>query len=77
MHEFKIDDNIPMPVHMRGYRKYPFYELVVGQSFFVPGRNATQLSSAARGCKKKFGREFTAESVVENNVSGARIWRTK
>lgn len=72
MGKFKIDKNIEMPTSRL---KYPFNELEeVGDSFFIPGKVSTQISSNIQGAKKKYpAREFISRTLD----GGVRIWRTK
>ena len=70
----KVDKNIPMPPRKTnmGSSKYPFPTMDVGDSFFLAG--------AAKG---KFGgllyknkpKRFAPRNVVENGISGVRVWR--
>lgn len=69
--EIKIDKNIPMPklkIH------YPFKELEIGDSFFVPGKKITDFGGSINNAKPK---KFTLKSVEEKGVKGIRIWRIK
>lgn len=70
--KFEIRSDIPIPEPLRGVAKYPFDELEVGQSFFVPNASGSKLHSAAIRCKPK---KFTVRRVNENGVWGARMWR--
>ena len=54
--------------------KYPLEELEVGDSFFVPKRAAAKVSMTARA--KKLGITVAKRTVVENGVTGTRVWRT-
>lgn len=53
--------------------KYPWAEMAVGDSFYVPGMTASQMSSAWRRAKDKLGHEYSARS----ERSGVRVWRVK
>ena len=73
---FKIEDGIPVP--NRGFSKrYPFGDLAVGQSFFVPtdeaAKKRVRVASAASMHGKKYNSVF-ATRVVEG---GIRVWRVK
>lgn len=71
----KIDQSVPLPDDTGGRRrKYPFADMGVGDSFFAPDRTSTNLNSAARRHRDK---TFTARSVTEAGVKGARVWRVK
>lgn len=75
---YKIDTDIPTPKgSANGTRRYPFADMPVGGSFFVPGAHTSQLTSAARHYRPK---KFTARAVTEtdengNEVRGIRVWR--
>lgn len=75
----KVDTGIPLPPpnHRNkencGKAKYPFYEMSVGDSFFVKGVGSTTLLSAARNYNK--GKAFKVRYWVEGGEVGARIWR--
>ena len=72
---YKVESGIDIPQDKRGYRsrKYPFYELGVGDSFFVEGvKNAVSVSTvyANRLLRPK---HFITRSVE----GGIRVWRDK
>lgn len=71
MTQIKIDKGVQIPPQKRNdYRKYPFKELAVGDSFFIEERYATVAPSAsAHG--RRYGKKFTTRS--ENG--GTRVWR--
>ena len=71
-----IDDDIPLPAKGGGRpRSFPFDEMTVGQSFFVPGRRSISGQRLSRA-KKRTGFSFAQRAVVENGVAGLRVWRT-
>jgi hypothetical protein len=72
---FQIEDNIPTP---RSWAKYPFQEMGVGQSFFVPwdpklapsvNKLQSKLSSSARIV---LGRGKVTTRIMDG---GVRVWR--
>ena len=71
----RIDKDIPIPDKKKAWawRKYPFPDMKVGDSFFVPKMAPGHLSTASKRYKVQFGMEFTSKR--ESN--GARIWRIK
>lgn len=79
--EIKIDSNIPMPMKKRrGFNSYPFHEMKVGDSFFVPLKEGKkqhslicQISTSARLYSMASGKgwRFTTRSVE----GGCRVWR--
>ena len=77
-----IDDGIPLPERpCNGGRKakYPFDQMTVGQSFFVPADAARKgsVQGAAHTANKRFAgsRVFSTRSVTENGAAGVRVWR--
>lgn len=84
-HPIRIDKHVPLPADTRGRgrTKFPFRDMEVGDSFFVPttGKAAHQtrsnVSSAASRSGKGSGRVFTTRDVTENGVRGTRVWRTE
>lgn len=69
--DFEIDRNVPPPTDGRGAKaKYPFRDMEVGDSFYVPGCDANKLRAASRYHKSN-GRQYTARDTA----GGARIWR--
>ena len=77
----EIESGIPIPATKRpGGRRstYPFADLDVGQSFFVPnqpGKTNRQLimaiSGAAQHITRKTGHRFTSRTLE----GGIRVWR--
>ena len=74
-----IDRNIPQPRAKTGKRKYPWPEMKEGDSFFVPGKKAKELTGVAMDWVKHNDLNwiFRSSTVVEDGVEGARIWRIK
>jgi hypothetical protein len=74
-----VERGIPLP--RQGYRalKYPWAEMKVGDSFFVPcaiaSRGAVRASVSA--ARRKFRTDYIHAPASENGVSGTRVWRTK
>ena len=72
MSYYKIDKGIPLP-----NGRYPFADLDVGESFFVPNANANSVSSTASRLGKALGAAFVCRRVKENGVPGMRVWRVE
>lgn len=68
-----IEQNVPLPVNLRNLNnlKYPWADMQIGDSFFVPGITSAPIQSAKTYAQRKFGRVFTARSVKD----GVRVWR--
>ena len=72
--KYKIDKSVPIPPPRE---MFPFAEMKeVGDSFFIPRRDANSLRGALQGAKKRHGFKFTSRSVREGGVDGVRVWRT-
>jgi len=76
MSAIKIDRNVPAP-EFKGNRKYPWDEMKVGDSFFVPGGKHSGLRGPANNAAARIGNgcKFRCRELTEKGVSGARIWR--
>ncbi len=74
---FKIEDNVPLAPHGNNHSKYPFREMTVGQSFFVPTEAASYSTVAQAACSagslKGDGTRFTIRKVD----GGVRVWRLR
>ncbi len=73
--KISIERGIPAPV-LHARNKYPFQEMLVGDSFFCTQKDGS-VSSSAAWVQKKHGFKFTCRIVVENGVKGTRCWRVK
>jgi hypothetical protein len=65
---FEIEKGIPIPTARRKWDDYPFDEMEIGESFFVPGSTSTAIAAVGNRHKPK---RFTARK--END--GVRVWR--
>ena len=81
MSEYKIEKGIPLaPKTQLRRSRYPFSQMEVGDSFFVPVEADVELGllhhrvhSCASYMGKRLGRKFTTRS----NETGVRVWRTE
>lgn len=56
--------------------KYPFRDMNVGDSAFLPGDAGRIMAAAARTfAYRNEGYDFTSRNVRENGVDGVRVWR--
>lgn len=67
----KIDKNIPAPSGA-GYSKYPWHEMVGGDSFLVP--NAARLFTIRSQCTTKTQRSQAYEYRARLVEGGVRVW---
>jgi hypothetical protein len=74
----KIDKNVPRPEKL-WWRKYPFAQMKVGDSFFIPGKLQATVSASAYSFARRRGdgRKFSTANVVHKGVEGVRVWRLK
>lgn len=68
---FEIEKGVAIP---RGRGMYPFRNMEVGDSFFVPGATAKNLSTCACQFSARHGHgwKFSVRTVD----GGVRVWRT-
>lgn len=74
MIEYEIENNHPLPAaapHGGRREKYPWMQMEIGSSFFVPDEDAHRVKSSASKAKKRTGRTF----VVRKVEGGVRVWR--
>ncbi len=82
---FEVEKNVEVPQILRDQerpRKYPFNEMDVGDSFFIPsgthaaeninGKTTPRVSSAAHNYGKIHGQKFT---IRKQPCGGYRVWR--
>lgn len=78
---FPIEKGIPPPEDKPKTRnQYPFNEMKVGDSFFVPFREdedervvRNKIGTAARGARWRTGMKFVSRAVE----GGVRVWRVE
>jgi len=76
---FRIDDDVPLPEKRERKPTFPFDELEVGQSFWVPDRwrRIESVRGAARLQTTKGKKHFTAAREQNDEGDGCRVWRVK
>lgn len=90
MARITVSPNVPIPESKRvmpGEARYPFLDMKVGDSFFVPltkGKTVSQLRNAINssayyvpGKPGMSGAKFSTRKVEENGQVGIRCWRVK
>lgn len=79
----KVESGVPMPTSGRRASKYPFDNLSVGESFFVPddfGISHNAVRQAVKDANVRYGgdREFVSRRVNrQSHRSGTRVWRVE
>lgn len=72
MSKFPVERGIPLPKRTGGRpQKYPWNEMQVGDSFFVPDGKIKMLSAATNFRTQISGHRYTLRSVE----GGVRVWR--
>ena len=70
---YAVEKNVPIPKHDRRRQcKYPWKELGVGDSFYVPNGNRNSLYAGARNWAKKLNHKY----VCRTEGRGMRVWRS-
>lgn len=72
----KVEKHIPLPPIRQEYANYPFEEMEVGDSFFVPdmdGIMAHRLQVQISYQRHRSDKRFTSRRVAD----GVRVWRSK
>lgn len=68
----RIERNVPMePAHNKA--KYPFRQLEIGESFFIPDTTQANIATMAWRWSKKLGRKYE----TRKRPGGVRVWRTE
>ena len=72
----QIEKNEPIPDRNVSVRRYPFREMEVGDSIFLPIPEGEAMWGAARVFQyRNTGYNFTARKVQKDDVIGYRVWR--
>lgn len=79
---YKLDQNRPIPPHPSNHNLkpreavYPWAQMRIGDSFFVPkGKRKSTFST--HGASKRWGAKYTARVVTEDGILGERVWRVE
>lgn len=64
----KIEKGIPLPVKPN---RYPWDDMEVGDSFFIAGKNTSEIGGHVSNARRRLGFDFTSRTVD----GGTRIWR--
>lgn len=72
---YAIDKDVPLP-DQKGkgpWAKYPFRQMEIGDSVFIPDAYGSTVRSAAHAAGRRLGRKFCVRSKF--GEPGARVWR--
>lgn len=72
---FKVEKNIPIKARKHGAKKYPFSEMAIGDSFFVPLSEYTNTGSARSSLYTAARREGVKITVRNTYCGNLRVWR--
>jgi len=81
---FTIDKGVPLPE--KGLRfKYPFDQMEVGDSFFVAGKDTSQMSALCKRAGTRLNSRFVTAKATTTmgsgkdaaEVTGVRVWRAE
>lgn len=82
--EIKIEKNVPLPSKgTRGNPKFPFSDMSVGDSFYVPlrsGKKIQSLQAQMHSNSRSFilnNKKFDWKFKTSSDKKGVRIWRVK
>lgn len=67
----QIEKGVPLPVGRSGAGKYPWRQMEVGDSFFVPSATLAKFSTSRKYAEGQTGFKFAIRTVG----MGVRIWR--
>jgi hypothetical protein len=56
---------------------YPWSELAVGDSFFIPHMTQTGLSGSVANAQRRFGIKINTRVEVKDGTRGVRVYRTE
>ena len=76
---YTLTKAIPIPAEgsRSGKSKYPWTDMQVSDSFFVPEAKAASFYPQCSDKSKKFApKKFISKSWTEAGVEGVRVWRT-
>lgn len=71
-----IASDVPLPNRRGAPSRYPWREMSVGDSTFMPLPDGNNMATAARvfsHANREYG--FMSRTVTENGVAGVRVWR--
>ena len=77
---YEIEEGVVMPRALRGSRtmKYPWKEMLVDQSFFVPQTNSKNVYASINHANKSYApRKYTGRAAEKDGIRGTRIWRVE
>lgn len=78
---FKVEKKVPVPKSLEYSERntYPFEDMKVGDSFFVPEEDITpsKVRAAVWNYARNNGVRFRTHQLSKKGVKGIRVWRTE
>ena len=71
----EIDKNVPLSRSLRETKKYPWADMQVGDSFFIPQISEITRGGLYTGAQRAARIKIATRRVTENGVEGVRVWR--
>lgn len=78
--EYAIEKGVPLPPRPFGRKLYPFPEMKVKESFFVPiekNEDAVARSRSMSALAQYWKRKLKAQFSVRREEGGIRVWRVQ
>lgn len=75
MSKIGIDKNVPIPTKADRTTKYPWADMEIGDSFFVPKANKNTIASTSAAASVKYRHSYKTVEVVQGRTKGVRVWR--
>ena len=82
---YKIEKNIPIPIYY--WREFPFEQMLVGDSFFIPHKAYSNISFELMAKRLRGGiiasasrvleHKYKSRARVEKGIKGLRVWRVE
>jgi hypothetical protein len=79
---YKLDQDLPIPPRPLNHSLkprvavYPWAQMRVGDSFFVPQGNRKS-GFSTHGASKRYLAKYTTRKVAEDGIPGERVWRVE
>lgn len=72
---YKIEKHVPAPEDLGGMKKYPFDDMEIGDSFFVPNGKVRNIKQQVQYYQNKT--EKRKRFAVREVEGGVRVWRVE
>ena len=77
---YELEDGIVLPKAARGNRssRYPWKEMLIDQSFFVPRTSSKNIYPNINYANKSYApRKYTGRAAEKDGIRGVRVWRVE